>query len=137
MWRRLKVTIWNYKAFVHLAYIIFVVVAITLSTWHCFSDAKHNTPRKKAVAILTHAGWPPVLWVVCMISCWAPIQYALAPPSMPHREELMTTDPTSGVSYPNAQARVTQISRWHTLHELGYSLISIYTCILFVLSFWM
>lgn len=88
------------------------------------------------MAWLTHAGWPPVLWVTCAVNCWAPIQYALTPPTVPDREELLDRDDKTGVAYPKESAKKTSASAVHWLHEVQYTLICCYTAVAFVLSFW-
>ena len=55
--------------------------------------------------LLTHLGWPPLLCLMFTWACGGPIWYALFPPDMPAREELMDRDRVSGVAYPKVQAR--------------------------------
>ena len=55
--------------------------------------------------LLTHLAWPPLLCLVFIGACGGPIWYALFPPDVPVREELMDRDPVSGVAYPKAQAK--------------------------------
>lgn len=134
--RRFRVMLWNYKVWMHLVYIIFVMASIILSIYHCFHDPANDTHRKKEIYFLTHAGWPPVLWLASIVSCWQPIQYALSPPSMPDREDLLVRD-EFGIAYPKKEWKIPQSNRWQFLHELEYSAVTIYTTFLFIISFWL
>jgi len=87
--------------------------------------------------MLTHCGWPPILWLICVVSCWSPIQYAIDPPTVPDYEHLLVKEPLTGVGYPSEEAKKVKQSSWHLLHEFQYSLIGIYTTAVFVYSFWM
>ena len=135
--RRLKVTLWDCQVYLHLAYILFVIASIVLSSWHCFQDEPYNTPGKKAVCLLTHGGWPPILWLASLISYWTPIQYALFPPSMPEQEELMHRDPKTGVVHPTENAKKIKSSYIYWLHEVHYTLLTAYATGLFILSFFL
>jgi hypothetical protein len=136
LWRRLKVTIWDCQAYIHLIYILFILGAIGLSTYYCFSRGDNDDPRAIFVYLLTHAAWPPVLWFVCIVSCWTPIQYAISPPTVPDREDLLTREVDTGVAYPSEEAKKVKESNWHLLHEIQYSFLCIYTTVLFALTWW-
>jgi len=137
LWRRLRVTLFDCKAWIHLVYIIFVLGSIGLSCYYCYASVNNQTTKDYVLYILTHCGWPPILWLVCVVSCWAPIQYAICPPTVPDREDLLVREPETGVAYPSEEARKVKQTSWHLLHEFQYSLICIYTTVVFVYSFWM
>jgi hypothetical protein len=137
MLQRLKVTIFSCKAYLHLLYIGFVLAAVILATYYNVVDANNDTPRKLAISLLTHAGWPPVLWLVCIVGCWTPVQYAISPPTVPDREDLLVRDEKTGIAYPSEESKVVKGSPYHWLHELQYSLLFIYTTAMFAISFWM
>lgn len=81
--------------------------------------------------MLTHAGWPPLVWLVASVACTVPIKYALFPPSMPDREDLMRRE-KDGIAYPSNGAKNPRWGKTNLLHEGFYALISIYTTILFI-----
>ena len=92
--RRLKVILWDCNVLSHLLYIFFVITAVTYST----SYGIRTSPllHELLVFLLTHAFWPPVLWIMCIAGCWVPIKYAIWPPTMPQREELLVRDEKTG-----------------------------------------
>src|ERR1700712_756815 len=101
--RRLKVMFWDCKLYILVVYLLFSSTAIIKST--VVGILKNEGSRDNALLyMLTHAFWPPVLWVVAFNACWAPIQYAIWPPTMPDREELLERDPVTGVAHPTLEA---------------------------------
>ncbi len=131
--RRLKAVLWDCRAFMHLAYILFCFAAASYSTVHAFTDTNNATDMW--IHLLTHAFWPPVLWLVCVTACWIPIYYALCPPDMPEREELLDRDPITGVAHPKESAKGVRWSKTNFLHEIQYSGLSIFTAVIFFGSF--
>lgn len=147
--RRLKVTLWDCKAWLHFTYIFFVLGSVGLSVWRIFASVenKYPDPKKKQTPtdaylldLLTHAGWPPVLWVVCMVSCWAPIHYALFPPTVPDVDVLLSREERKdgglGPAYPTDEAKKIKQSKVHILHEVQYSMLCAYQTVVFVWSFY-
>ena len=137
LWRRLKVTIWDCQCYFHLIYISFVVSSIIISTYWIVNnrDGWYGDRKTLLLGLLTHIGWPPVLWLICVVSCWQPINYALFPPNVPHREDLLERDPKTGVAHPTESAK-SQKNGWAaTFLEVQYSLITLYTTAIFVMSF--
>lgn len=119
----------------HLAYIAFILVAIIRSTVSVIRDEGNKSAEERFVAMLTHAGWPPLLWVLGVISCWTPIHYALFPPNMPDRKDLLVRDEKTGVAHPTGDAKKVK-SKWaHWVFEFLNSLITLYTTFIFVCSF--
>ncbi|OIW31243.1 hypothetical protein CONLIGDRAFT_631162 [Coniochaeta ligniaria NRRL 30616] len=134
LWRRLKVTIWDCNCYMHLAYILFVVAAVVYATVRNFRDS--HTTKDLLIALLTHACWPPVIWLTCAMSCAVPIFYAIWPPNCPEREELLDRDPKTGVAYPKEAAKEIEAGMTAWAHEALYSLITLYTTGIFIVSFW-
>ena len=137
LWRRLKVTLWDCQCYFHLLYIGFVIASIILSTIWIFDNPNgwYGDMRTLLIGLLTHIGWPPVLWLVCVVSCSQPITYALFPPSMPKREDLLDRDPKTGVAHPTESAKTQKNSWTTTLHEIQYTLLTLYTTGILVMSF--
>lgn len=131
--RRLRVILWDYKVIMHAVYILFCTVAVVLSTVRAFAEGNHSHSASGILMyLLTHAAWPPILWLVCLVSCWVPIGYAIKPPTTPDREELLERHPVTGVKYPSAKAKVTDWDRSNVLHELLYGCLTVYTTAMFI-----
>ena len=134
MFRRLKAILWDCRAIMHLLYILFCLAAVTRATVSAFKDS-HNT-TEILVSLLTHACWPPMLWFICLTACWIPIHYAISPPDMPDREELLDRDPKTGVAHPKPSAKTVQWSKTNSIHEVFYTIFSVFTAVMFFGSFW-
>jgi hypothetical protein len=134
LWRRLKVTLWDCQCYLHLIFIMFVIAAVVLATYWNFHD--NHTTKTVLIALLTHAFWPPIIWLSCVLSCWIPIAYAIWPPNCPRREDLLERDPKTGVAYPKEEYKKTRSGWITTAHEVHYSLLTLYTIAVFVVSFW-
>lgn len=130
---RLRVILIDYKVIIHLFYVIFCVVAVILSTvW----VVRENVGASQTLlGMLVHAGWPPMLWLQCLVACFTPIHYAIWPPSMPDREELLDRDSVTGVARPKQEFRKLRWGKESLLMELQYTSLTIYTIVLFVGSF--
>ncbi|KAJ9493779.1 hypothetical protein LTR99_007507 [Exophiala xenobiotica] len=136
VWRRLKVTIWDCQCYLHLIYIAFALAAVGVSIYWNITDAKNDTVKKTLIALLTHAFWPPIIWLTCSLSCWIPINYALFPPSEPDRTELLVRDPVTGVAYPSEESKKTKVTWAAWAFEAQNSFVTVYTTVVFILSFW-
>lgn len=120
----------------HVIYILFCLTAVSISSVRAFT--KHDHPHTMdgiLIYLLTHAAWPPILWLVCLIACWAPVHYAIFPPTMPDREELLDRDPVTLVAHPRAGAKRIHWARKNVLHEILYFGLTLYTTAAFVMSF--
>jgi hypothetical protein len=115
---------------------MFVVAAVAVSIYWNVTDSKNNTTKKLLISLLTHAFWPPIIWLTCMVSCWLPINYALFPPDCPDRQELLVRDPDTGVAYPSEEAKVTKNGWSSWAFEIHNSGITVYMTVVFILSFW-
>ncbi|EHY57255.1 hypothetical protein ABEF95_007830 [Exophiala dermatitidis] len=136
LWRRLKVTIWDCQCYLHLIYIMFAIAAVAVSMYWNLTDDKNNTTKKTLISLLTHAYWPPIIWLSCILSCWIPINYAIFPPDCPDRQDLLVRDPDTGVAYPSEESKKTKITWASYAWEAEYTLITIYGVVVFILSFW-
>lgn len=133
LFRRLKVILWDCKAWMHLVYILFCIAAVTVSLVRTFRD--HHGTRPVLYYLLTHAGWPPLLWMIALVAMWMPIQYAIHPPTMPDREELLDRDPKTGIAYPKKERKQQRWTRLHWAHEAQYLFITLFTTFIFFVSF--
>ncbi|KAK8220206.1 nucleotide-diphospho-sugar transferase [Phyllosticta capitalensis] len=133
MWRRLKVVIWDCKCYLHILFICYVLAAVGLSTYHGVEST--DTTRSLLIYLLTHALWPPVLWLTCIAACCEPIRYALFPPSMPDREELLERDPKTGVAHPKEMYKKQRWGPRVLWREGQYTLCTAFTAFIFATSF--
>jgi hypothetical protein len=54
---------------------------------------------------------------------------------MPDREELLDRDPNTGIAYPKESSKKLRWQKKNVLHELQYALLTVYTTVLFVGTF--
>lgn len=128
VFRRLKVILWNYLGGFHLIYILFVIAAVTKSTVRC---VEQPTRSERQMCLLTHAFWPPISWLVYVAAAWTPVIYALNPPTVSKNEDLLDWDPETDVGYPKEESKQIKTKASHRYFELQYSLMMIYTTIIF------
>lgn len=133
VFRRLKVILWDCSAYQHLLYILFVIAAVTLSTVRAFMD--NHTTQDKLIYLLTHALFPPMLWLICCTAFAIPIRYALHPPTMPDREELLDRDPKTGVAHPKEYWKSQRWGKSHFWHEFEVLFLVAYAIFIFVITF--
>jgi len=134
LWRRLKIILWDCKALFHITFIVFTVAAVALSTARAFLIADRTT-MKVLESLLTHAFWPPVAWVLMILALWSPIMYAINPPNMPDREEMLDRDPITGIAHPKQAWKDQRWTATNNWHEFWYTLVTVYTAFLFVGTF--
>ena len=133
LWRRLKVILWDCNAIMHLLYVLFIFAAVVLSIYRAFT-IRHKTVHNILFYLLTHAFWPPVIWVISASACLVPIVYAIFPPTMPDREELLERN-KEGVARPKPEWKQMRWGKKNNWFELQYSLLTAYTSFLFALTF--
>ncbi|EXJ71978.1 uncharacterized protein A1O5_04480 [Cladophialophora psammophila CBS 110553] len=133
MWRRIWTICVNYLAGFHVAYVYFVLVAVTLSSYRTFLT--QHSLRGKLVGLLTHAFWPPLAWLIVCSSFWIPFTYACDPPNCPDREELLIRDPKTNVAHPTPEAKKIAFAPQTVLFELEYSITTAFTALVFVAAF--
>jgi hypothetical protein len=130
---RLKVILWDCKFWMHILYVIFVLVAIMRST--VTGILTSSTLKDTLMYLLIHAFRPPILWMVCITGCLTPITYAIWPPTMPEREKLLEREPKTEVARPKAAWKKTRYSKLTFWHEFQYSLATAFTATVFVGAF--
>ena len=133
LWRRLKVILWDCNAYLHILYVLFIIAAVTLSTYRAFDPEKNV--RDTLFYLLTHAFWPPVVWLICASSCLQPLIYAIWPPTMPDREEMMDRDPKTGIAHPKEEWKQQRWGVKNSWYEIQYTTLTVYTSFIFALSF--
>lgn len=130
--RRLKVIMIDCGGIVHLTFVLFLLAAVVVSSVRAFE--RHG---KWVILeyLLTHVAWPPMLWVPMIHSCLIPLRYAISPPSVPDREELLNRDPKTGVAHPKQEWKDQRWTKRNYFKEVIYCLATIYTVALFVGTF--
>lgn len=133
LFRRLRVFLWDCDVYLHLCYVLFVIAAVILSSARGIiaSISVNDT----LVYLITHAFWPPCLWLIALTACATPIKYCIFPPTMPDREELLDRDPKTGIARPKEHWKKTRYVKTTFWHELQYTTVTIYTVMLFFASF--
>lgn len=134
LFRRLKVILWDCDVYLHVLYVLFVIAAVAYSTVEGVmkSDGDLNTLLRY---LLTHAFWPPMLWLLSITACLEPLRYAIWPPTMPDREELLDRDPVTQIARPKEYWKKTRYSPFTFWHEMQYSGVTIFTAVIFVGAF--
>jgi hypothetical protein len=130
--RRLRVILFNYLAWFHISYVYFCIAAVILSSYRCILDTKL---KNRLICLLTHAGWPPMTWIIVISAFWIPINYACDPPNMPDREALLQRDPKTGIAHPTPKSKKIAFRPETALFELEYSLTTAFTALVFVAAF--
>ena len=129
LWKRLKVIIWDCKAYIHLTFVIFTLVAVIVAFSRALS-LKGDVSTKYRY-ILTHICWPPMLWILSAAAFSVPLRYAIWPPTVPDRDDLLQRDPNTFVAHPKPESKVPQWSKLTLFHEGIYTLITIYVTLAF------
>ena len=137
--RRFFVIGWNGGVLGLVLYIFFVMAAVASSVGHVFTTSMPKSSSQEAgwMFILSHAGWPPLVWMwtTCLAAYAVPILYMFQPPSVPDREELLVRCKDTGVAYPKDDVDADAGRLWSTtayIQELLYSLVTLYTTIAFL-----
>merc|ERR1712000_11804 len=134
LWRRCVVIIWTCVCYIHLAYVLFVLVAVALSTSRAFTSGLQDTTAK-LMYLLTHAFWPPMLWIICLTAFATPLFYMVFPPTVPDREDLLDRDPKTGVARPKPYWKKRRWGKWTFWHETQWTVCTLYSAVLFVGTF--
>ncbi|KAJ5093506.1 hypothetical protein N7456_009367 [Penicillium angulare] len=130
---RLRVIIFNYMALFHFAFVYVTLVAVVISSYRCFK-IEHSV-KGVIICLITHAFWPPLTFLFICTSLWTPVSYAIDPPSMPDREDLLTRDPKTGVAHPTTKSKKIAFGGQAAWFELQYTVATAATILIFVYSF--
>jgi hypothetical protein len=133
LWTRIRVIIFNYMAWYHIVYVYFCLTAATLTTSRCVLDQYGLQNRLRC--LLTHAFWPPVSWLLVVSAFWVPITYAIDPPTVPPREELLERDPKTKVAHPREECKKPAFGRRRNMFEFEYTVTTLFTCFIFASAF--
>jgi len=134
IWTRLRVIVVNYMAWYHIVYVYFCLSAASLSTSRCVLDNYDSDSRFRC--LVTHAFWPPVSWILVVTAFWVPITYAIDPPTVPPREDLLIRDPKTKVARPREECKSVRFGKQRTLFELEYTVSTLFTGFIFAWAFY-
>jgi hypothetical protein len=130
---RIWSVLFNYMAFFHFAFVYLTLAAVVTSVFRFFYS--EESIQNTIVSLLTHAFWPPMIFIFICSSLWTPIAYAIDPPTMPDREELLVRDPKTCVAHPTEKSRQIAFGGQAAWFEIEYTFTTIYTCVVFAVSF--
>lgn len=133
MGRRLFGICFNYMAIFHLLFVYLTLVGATMTVFMVITANQSFTDM--ATNLITYAFWPPLTFVFLCSSMWTPIGYAIDPPTMPDREELLVRDPKTDVAHPTRKSKQIAFGQQEFFFELEYTLTTLYTITIFVGSF--
>lgn len=108
--QRMRIMLLSQGLWFQAVFIIACVLGVCLNIVRCFDFAAHIRsaygliPRMSShdrwVYLLTRIGWPPVYWLLQVLSAWIPLEYMLKPPNEIKLEDASDYDEKSGVRYP-------------------------------------
>jgi hypothetical protein len=89
------------------------------------------------VELIRDVLWPHPAWFVSSLACYTPIKYAIMPPDVPVREELMGERDEKGARYPLPSSKEGKFSRVNVdFGQLYPCFVVPYAAFLFVASWW-
>ncbi|KAG6291928.1 hypothetical protein E4U09_003649 [Claviceps aff. purpurea] len=133
MFRRVWTILVNYMGSFHLVFVYFTLTSVVLTSWRCFVNTDNT--KSLLLCLVTHAFWPPLTFLFICNSMWTPVAYAIDPPLMPDREQLLIRDPKTLVAHPNPKFKKIAFGGQAAWFELEQTITSAYTILLFVATF--
>ncbi|CEJ62409.1 hypothetical protein PMG11_10909 [Penicillium brasilianum] len=134
MFIRLRVILFNFLGLFHFMFVYATLCAVALSTYRCF--ASETGFKSVVICLITHAFWPPAVFLFICTSLWTPISYAIDPPTMPDREELLDRDSKTGIAHPTRKSKEIAFGSQAAWFELEHSVSTIATVLVFCFSFY-
>jgi hypothetical protein len=147
--RRVWIVVVHQMAWVHLLFILAIVAGVTLTLLRCFLPdglerirsayiiGNATTTRDKLIYLITRLGWPPLFWLQSTVSALTPFVYAICPPTVPDREELLDRDPKTGIAYPKESSKVLKRTKLGSWRYWRGGVVILYTWVLLVGSAWL
>ncbi|PHH67501.1 hypothetical protein CDD82_1418 [Ophiocordyceps australis] len=130
---RLRGILFSYMGIFHLFFVYFTLVGVTLTSFGCFMTEKGV--RELLICLVTHAFWPPLTFIFLCSSLWIPVAYAIDPPMMPEREQLLDRDPKTLVAHPTAKSKKIAFGGQAAWLNLELIVSTGFTILIFVASF--
>ncbi|KAF4592114.1 Glycosyl transferase, family 2 [Ophiocordyceps camponoti-floridani] len=133
MVRRLWAILFNYMGFFHFMFVYMTLTGVALTSFRCYVTS--SSVREVLMSLMTHAFWPPLTFVFICSSLWVPIAYAIDPPMMPDREDLLDRDVKTHVAHPTAESKKIAFGGQAAWFELELTTSTLFTALIFTLSF--
>ncbi|KAK8929114.1 hypothetical protein H634G_03362 [Metarhizium anisopliae BRIP 53293] len=133
MFRRVWTILINYMGMFHLVFVYFTLVGVVLTSYRCF--VRTDSTRSLLMCLVTHAFWPPLTFIFICSSLWTPVAYAIDPPQMPEREQLLDRDPKTMVAHPTPKSKKIAFGGQAAWFEFELTTSTLYTTLIFVVSF--
>jgi hypothetical protein len=133
MHRRLWAILIQCMAIFHLLFVYITLSGAVTVTYKCFVVESGTVDTTRC--LVTHAFWPPLTFLFLCSSFWTPIAYAINPPTVPEREELLNRDPKTGIAHPREVAKKIAFGSQAMWFELEYTLTTLYSALIFAASF--
>jgi hypothetical protein len=133
MIRRLFAILIQCQAIFHLLFVYFVITGVVIVTYKCFVVERgiYNTLK----CLITHAWWPPLTWIFLASSIWTPVAYAIHPPTVPDREDLLNREPDTRIAHPREVTKKIAFGAQAARFEFEYTTTTLYTCLCFAATF--
>lgn len=125
--------VFNYMGWFHFIFVYFTLVALVVTVYRQFWQ-EYNT-KDLLLNLVTHAFWPPLTFLFLCNSMWTPIAYAIEPPTVPDREDLLDRDPKTRIAHPKPESKKIAFGGQAAWFELEYTFTTAYTILLFVATF--
>jgi hypothetical protein len=135
MLRRMFAILIQCQAIFHLLFVYFVIAGVVIVTYKCF--VIEPTTYDLLKCLITHAWWPPLTWIFLASSIWTPIAYAINPPTVPDREELLNRDPDTDIAHPREVTKKIAFGAQAAWFEFEYTMTTLYTCACFAATFFL
>jgi hypothetical protein len=89
------------------------------------------------IDLLRYIAWPPLSCLTGIDGHLLPLRYAIFPPDVPERNELMETKNGDAVRYPTEVAKKLKWSSWMEERAHLTTLIAVYSLVLLTISWWL
>jgi cellulose synthase/poly-beta-1,6-N-acetylglucosamine synthase-like glycosyltransferase len=131
IYARLINILYQEKVYIHIFYLLYLFLALEASMTRTFETGTKNSGL---IYALTHVFFPPVMWFSVMMAFLVPIRYAIWPPVMLERQELLQGVWNKGVVRPKREWRK---RRWRRtwLSEIGFEAGLLVTTVFFFGTF--
>ncbi|KAH8821974.1 nucleotide-diphospho-sugar transferase [Xylogone sp. PMI_703] len=133
--RRLQSVLFDCGAIFHVVLVFLCIAGVVSRVHQAFVNSGGDMDQLRLELLVTVA-WPPPTWFQIVIACLTPLQYAIFPPDVPERQDLLRRELATGVMYPTERSKR---ATW-TIKEARYSqlhfLIILYTIYVFKCTWW-
>lgn len=133
--RRLKLIIFDCSAYFHIFYTFYALGSVAIDIARAIIKAQKTNAQQGFLHLLARSFLPPAWWLLWVTSFLVPLMYAIWPPTVPDREELLVRDPKTLVARPKTREVKQTWNAITAAREVEFGIICIYVTILFIGSF--